>query len=221
MWENIKELMLIIIPILTGIIGINLQKWWLGYKMKKFKLEDHPLFVDLALKINIINSWVFVSNRTALKDALIIKLKWWKNEGLVLAKELQSNSLSNLQLENKILMWASIVIDNYTKEWIQIGIPDKLIKRISVQHQIKVDKFIDEIKSICKNNDMYLFTTQKIIAMFDILRLLLAETIIDFNEFIYQAKYNGDFKGISYKNIPINDDEYETYTKTKNITSYE
>lgn len=221
MWENIKELMLIIIPILTGIIGISLQKWWVGYKMKKFKLEDHPLFVDLSLKINNINSWRFVCNRRAIKDALIIKLKTWKEEGMCLARQLQTNSYSNIQLENIVLNWATVTIEKYTKEWINIGIPELLIQKITTFHQIKVNRFVDEIKGICRNSDMYLFKIQKVIAIFDTLRLLLAETVIDFNELIFQAKYNGDFKGISYKNIPINDDEYETYIKTKNITSYE
>lgn len=216
--KEVEEILKIVIPIILTLIATQIQKWYIEYKIKKFKLEDHPLFVDLSLKIININSWRFVYNRRAIKDALIIKLKTWKDEGLCLAKQLQNKSYSNIQLENIVLSWATSTIEKYTKEWQNAQIPGRLIQRITTFHQIKVNRFTDEIKEICKNNDMYLFKIQKIIAIFDTLRLLLAETVIDFNELIFQSKYNGDFKGITYMGVPINDEEYKLYFEGINNT---
>ena len=211
MLENIKELILIIIPILTGLMGIGLQKWWLSYKTKKFKLEDHPLFADLCCSINDIQSWSPAKNRYVFIDALIIKLSYWKNSGEQLAKDLQNANLSNMQLQNKIIKWATQVITDYTKEWRNTNIPNKVIERITKTHEEKVIQFINEIKSITFNNDMYPFKMQKVIAIFNTLRLLLSDTKNDFNKLVYRDTYNGEFTNCKYKDIPVSDTEYHIY----------
>ena len=211
--EQLNTILETIIPIIIGLSLAGIQRWYMYYKTKKFKFVDHPLFSDLLISINEIKSWYVQKNRDVFRQALIIKLKCWHIRGLELAKELQNGKYSNLQLQNKVLTWATNTVNDYANKWKEDGIPNKVIERITITHQIKVDKFIEEIKAICFNNDMYLFKTQKVIAIFDTLRVLLMVTINDFNKLLYRDKYNGDFIGISYKNIPINDKEYEEYSK--------
>ena len=211
MSTEIKELLLVALPIVSAIITGSIQKWYLAYKTKKFKLIDHPLFTDLVLSIRDLKSWTPIKNRQVFIDALEIKFNCWKKQGEILAKDLQKTNFSNLQLQNKILKWASNTVDSYNNEWIKNDIPELVIDRITKVHDEKVHQFLTEIKQISFSNDMYPFKMQKSIAIFDTLRLLLADTKNDFNRLVYREKYNGHFKGCSYKGIPINDSEYDKY----------
>ena len=208
MWEEIKNLLLIVVPIVTTLIGVGIQRWWLAYKTKKFKLIDHPIFTDLTLSIRDLKGWHPAKNRQVFTDSLIIKLEHWIKEGKDLACELQKGNYSNLQLKNRILTWAANVIESYTSNWRENGVPEKVIERITEVHEEKVQQFLTEIKAICYANDMYPFKMQKSIAVFDTLRLLLADTKNDFNRLVYRERYNGHFTGTEYKGIPINDEEY-------------
>lgn len=214
--KDIKTLLQILLPIFLTWFGAFINKKWLDYKSKKFKLIDHPLFADLIYNVNEIRKWHPKTNRLVFIDALIIKMEFWNKEGYILAEELQKEKLSNIQLKNKIIKWASKVIDLYVSEWNKIGIPEKVINRINTQHQLKVDQFVNDIKEISFNDDMYPFQMQKSIAIFNVLRLLLTDTKNDFNQLIYRDKYNGEFTGIKYKGIPINDEEYNNFIKNKN-----
>ena len=214
--SELKEILLVALPILTGLFTAGAQKWYLNYKTKKFKLIDHPLFTDLEISIRDIDSWAIKENRKVFIDALKIKFEYWKNEGEVLANELQKGNFSDLQLQNKILKWATITVNKYTNKWKEEDIPQLIIDRITTVHEEKVQQFLSEIKQISYASDMYPFKMQKSIAIFDTLRLLLADTKNDFNRLVYREKYNGHFKGVIYKGIPINDAEYTAYiTKLK------
>jgi len=216
MSNEIKELLLVALPILSAIITGSIQKWYLAYKTKKFKLIDHPLFTDLVLSIRGLKSWTPVENRQVFVDALEIKFNCWKRQGEVLAKELQNGNYSNLQLQNKILKWASNTVDSYNNEWIENDIPKLVIDRITKVHDEKVQQFLTEIKQISFSNDMHPFKMQKSIAIFNTLRLLLADTKNDFNKLVYREKYNGHFIGVKYKGLPINDSEYNIYKQKNN-----
>lgn len=212
--EEIKEILLIVVPILAGLFTAGIQRWYLAYKTKKFQLLDHPIFTDLTYSIQDLDSWRVKENRQVFIDALSIKLRLWRDKGLELAEELQKNNFSNIQLKNKVICWATKVMSEYTHEWRKIGIPEKVITRITESYEIKVKQFVDEIKDISYNNDMYPFKMQKSIGIFTTLRLLLADTKNDFNNLVYRDTYNGFFVGSYYKNIPVSDVEYETYLTT-------
>ena len=215
--EELKQILLIALPILSGLIVAGLQRWRLAYKTKKFKLTDHPIFTDLTLSIRDLKAWCPAKNRQVFTDALVIKLYCWIKEGEVLAIDLQKGNYSNLQLKNKVLKWAAGVVNQYTNEWRSGDIPETVIDRITLVHEEKVQQFLTEIKAISYANDMYPFKMQKVIAIFDTLRLLLADTKNDFNKLVYRDRYNGHFKGSSYKGTPVNDSEYEIYiVKLKN-----
>jgi len=207
----LKEILLIALPILVGLTTATMQRVWLRYKTNKFKLTDHPLFTDLSTSISELYSWQPKESRVVFIDALRIKFRAWKIGGLELATTLQKNAYSNTQLKNTVIIWATDTVNTYTKSWEETGIPPKVIGRISEIHQEKVEQFIQEVKNITYNNDMYPFKMQKCIAIFDLLRLLLSDTKNDFNRLIHRERYNGAFKGCLYKKVPLNDDEYKEY----------
>lgn len=214
MWEEIKTFLLIAIPILTGLSGIGLQRWWVSYKLKRFKLIDHPIFTDLVLSIRDLKMWCPGKNRQVFVDALIVKFHCWIIEGKTLADDLQKNKYSNLQLKNKLLLWVAEVANIYTTNWTSDGIPPKIVERLTTVLEINIQTILKDIKSITYNNDMYPIQRQKIIAIFDALKYKLIDTKSDFYKLVYREKYNGDFAGIKYKGIPINDSEYEKYNIT-------
>ena len=209
--DEFKELLLVLFTFSVSFIGARIKGLIQSYKIKKFKLIDHPIFTDLTTSIQDLKGWTNVKNRQVFIDALEIKLQCWKIEGEILAEELQKGKYSNLQLQNKILRWASNTQSKYIEKWIKANIDQIVINRIIKIHDEKVQQFLQKITSTCNNNNMYVHQFQKIISIFDTLSLLLSDTKNDFNRLVYQEKYNGKFKNRKYKNIPINDDDYDKY----------
>jgi hypothetical protein len=69
---------------------------------------------------------------------------------------------------------------------------------------------------IIPNDTMYFAYKAKAIATFDKLDTLLIETKLDLLEICTQEKFNGRFKAIKYKEVPISDVEYQEYLKKQN-----
>lgn len=213
---DLNKFLGIALPIIASIIGLSIQRWYLKFKTQRFKLIDHPLFADILLSIYDLQNWNPKQSRLVFIEALRIQLVTWHDEGIKLVSELENKSFSSLQLQNVFLLWTLNVTKLYTNLWDKNKIPKPIIKRMTGITDENIKSFMSEITTICYNNDMYPFKNQKIIAILNTLRLLLADTKNDFNKLIYRDKYNGEFKGISYNEIPINDDEFDIYlTKYK------
>ncbi len=211
MREYVYEFATTMLPILLG-LGVALaNRLWLKYKTTRFKLTEHPMFLDLLVSKRNIHNWVCADNRHVFIDALSIKFDCWRVEGKKLAQKLQKGNYSDKQLSNIITEWAFSVIEMYTDRWKEVGIPDEVIDRITAVHEEKVEQLFEEIVKITQDNDMYPFKMQKAIAVFGILRVLLADTKNDFNRLVYREFYNGDFTGVVYKGLPISDVAYKKY----------
>jgi len=202
-----EELLKIALPILMGLLGIGLQKVWTIIKSNQYNLEDHEIISDLNINLQKISTWFVERNRQVFIDALEIKLKVWKDEIAIFTKEINNKYISRQKLKHIFIEWAINTIDKYNNEWKVNGVPDKVIKHINKIHQIKVDKLLKEINTIISDRT---YPNSQFIKreIFTILRLLLSETKDDFNDIVYRSKYNGEFKDVYYKDIPINDEQY-------------
>jgi len=212
---ELKQFLDIVIPILLGVLGIMTQKLWEYIKISQYNLKYHKLISDIGIYIQKINTWTYKENRQVFIDALLIKLKVWQKSSEELAKEINNKYIPRQRLENMLLQWATDTIEQYIKEWERSEIPKDIIKHINNIHQEKVDLFINEIKNVIMDktypNGQYVKRE-----IFNILRLLLSETKDDFNDIIYREIYNGRFKGIYYKNIPISDIEFKKIKDNEN-----
>lgn len=202
-----EELLKIALPILMGMLGIGLQKAWTIIKSNQYNLEDHEIMSDLNINLQKISTWLVERNRQVFVDALEIKLKVWKDEVTIFAKEINNKYISRQKLKHLFIEWTINTINKYNSEWKVNGIPDKVINHINKKHQIKVDKLLKEINTTIFDRT---YPSSQFIKreIFNTLRLLLSETKDDFNDIVYRSKYNGEFKDVFYKDIPVNDEQY-------------
>ena len=83
-------------------------------------------------------------------------------------------------------------------------------------YKSKLTLLHERIENVCGNDVMYLSYKIKAISFFDIMSILLSEMKTEYIEMMYMTSFNGDLKGVMYKDIPINDEEYKNYLKDKN-----
>ncbi len=209
--SNFKEFIILILPVFFSILGGFIVRWHNERKSRKFSLTNHTLFNSLINSVREIKSWYIPENRLVFKDALIIKLLIWQVEGKKLAKELQKKKLSSSALDSDITAWANETIGKYEKEWRAAGIPENVIKKINEVHEPKVKELFERIKDTVYNKDMYPLFMNRVVNVFTVLELLLSETKNDFNSIFYREFFNGQFKGVTYKGIPVSDDEFLIY----------
>lgn len=213
--EQLKELLILALTFSFTFLGMWLRKQIINLKSRRFQLIEHSLFSSILTYIREIKSWNIKENRQVFLDAFIIKLKIWSKNFIKLALELQKAKYNNSKLELTIINTANTTISDYITEWKVKGIPLKVIQKINEKHNVKVEIFIEKIKAKCHNNDMYPAFMLKIISIFDVLELLLSETINDLNDFIFRNDINGYYKETYYKGVPINDQEYQIYQTNK------
>lgn len=215
--NNIWDFLLFALPFVFTWAGIQLKTWYMNYRANKYKLVWHSIFLSLDNSIREVKAWVYKENRQVFADALIIKLKVWKEEGEKLAKELdKKTNISNSELEYKLIFWMNDTIEIYTKLWVEAKIPQKVIQNINIEHELKIGELTGEIKAIVHNNDAYPTMKTKCISVFDALKHLLAETKNDFSTLIYRRKYNGNMIGVKYKGVSISDIEFIEQNIIKN-----
>ena len=211
-FNSLSDYIIYFTPLVFGYLGIKFKEYLIDYKQNKYKLEFHSLFGTLKSSINELKRWSYPANRQVFIDAFTIKADVWINSAKELAKKLDKTKIkNNSHLENIFNDWANDTIVKYEKEWKDAKINDKIIKAINKQHEIKVNSFIIEIKSIAHNNDAYITQKSKYIAIFDALKYLLTETKLDFSDLIYKKVYNGNMVGVIYKGLPVSDVEYSDY----------
>ena len=219
---NWQEVVTVIFTLVMTYIGYKAKDWLIRLKSRQFKLTDHQLFIQLLNTLSEINSWRVPQNRLVLKDALAIKLKCWYEKGIELAKNIDNKSFSDFGIEKVIAKWANQTISEYNKKWHEAQIPQIIIDKINQRHQKKVNLFVQAFTRIA-HNDIYINEKLKFIAIFDALNVLLAETKNDFLDLIFMRDFNGELKGIKYKGIPLNDQEFQLYktNKTKTLQSHQ
>jgi len=194
----------------TSLLLIIFQRVYLHWKVSRFKLTDHAIFEEMSKAIYDINKWKIKKNREVFSQALLIKLRCWRQETFKLANQLQKKSYTKKQLDTIITRWIYETVNLYTEKWKEEGIPEIVIDIINETNDGKIRNFENRVEEIIYGR-MYPFKMLKIIAIFDHLLTLLAYTINDFNRLVYRDKYNGRFKGVTYKGVPINDEEYEIW----------
>jgi len=209
--EEIKELLIVALSFSFTFLGMWIRKQLINFKSRKFQLVQHTLFSSISNNIRKIKTWNIKPNRQVFIDAFIIKLKLWKEDFLILSEKLQKARLNNSNLEAIIMSCTNETIEKYTYEWKEQNIPQKVVFKINEQHNENVEYFIERIQRKSHNNNMYPAFMLKVIAIFDVLELLLSETINDLNDFVFRKHMNGYYKGVKYKGIPINDEEYEEF----------
>lgn len=209
---SIKEFISIVTPLVLTLI-VSLGRQLVVYiKTNAYNLELHSVFNSLSFAIERLETWRDCSiNRIVFIDALSIGLSVWKKELETFVASLKKRKLTRSEMRSEFSNLILEISQKIHKERLLSNIPEKVIIHMSKKENILMDKVAGEIAVICTDSSIPKVYTSR--AILDTIRALLSELSADWYEIIYRTRYNGYFKGVAYKEIPVNDDEFENLIK--------
>ena len=211
-----KTVLTVLITVGMSLLGYKIKDWWTVFKSNQFKMVSHPIMPRLYKAEQDIEYWKVPESREVLQDSFLIMTKVLIDETKILLDSLDEKNLNKFELAKKLNIYVTEITSEYHRAWRDQGIPKPIIQKFDSSYKSKLTLLHERIENVCGNDVMYLSYKIKAISFFDTMSILLSEMKNECVEMMFMTSFNGDLKGVMYKYIPINDEEYENYLKEKN-----